>query len=145
MYFDYYQEKYFNTTKENKLEYLFKWQHQTLNRKNSEPLKQSRKTDLNFELSIGHSSTFLMPVKGNSMIGAGIKSGNLLMADSDKIPTNGDVVIAELKDGMTVKRYFRQGKKILLKSENPDYNQIELDSPDKVNIWGVVTYVIKNV
>ena len=98
--------------------------------------------DLNRYLIHHPAATFFVRVKGDSMIGAGIFCGDLLIVDRALTPTSGSIVIAALDGDLTVKR-FHQGKGgITLLSENPAYPPIPIDHDRDFAVWGVVTKAI---
>lgn len=100
------------------------------------------KIDLNQKLITNPTATFYVKVSGNSMIGADIFSGDVLVVDRSKRPGNNNIVIAVIDRDFTVKRLkIIKGKKYLA-PENDDYPPIELKPEMDVEIWGVVTYVI---
>lgn len=70
---------------------------------------------------------FMLEVKGESMIGAGINSGDYLIVESTPIANNGDIVIALIEDSSTVKRFYREDNRIILRPENPTMQDIVLD------------------
>ena len=72
---------------------------------------------------------FLLRVKGDSMIGAGILDGDLLAVHNTPEARNGQVVVARVEDEVTVKRLQRHrgGARISLLPENDDYAPIEVD------------------
>ena len=89
--------------------------------------------------------TFIIKVTGNSMINAGINSGDYLLVDRTIEPENGKIVIASINNNLIVKKiYFTKDITYLL-SENKNYEPIEVSSEDKLDIWGVVTSVIKSL
>jgi repressor LexA len=55
------------------------------------------------------------------MIGAGIMDGDVAVIIKQETAGNGDIVVAEIDDGYTLKRYFRENSRIRLQPENPDY------------------------
>lgn len=87
-------------------------------------------------------STFFVRVEGDSMTGASILSGDLLVIDRALTPQNGSIVVAFLNGEFTVKRFVKEGSRILLKPENPRYLPLDVTSYGDFQIWGVVTYVI---
>lgn len=100
--------------------------------------------DLN-ELIIQHpAATFFVRANGNSMLGAGIRSGDILVVDRSLTASNGKIVIALLNGEFTVKRLQvdPKGKGITLHSENEVYSPIEVPDESDFQVWGVVTYVI---
>lgn len=61
---------------------------------------------------------FVLKVRGDSMIDAGIFDGDLLVVRCQQTATNGDIVVARLGDEATVKRFFKEGDRIRLQPEN---------------------------
>ncbi|MBV9481395.1 MAG: translesion error-prone DNA polymerase V autoproteolytic subunit [Acidobacteria bacterium] len=101
--------------------------------------------DLNKKLITNKSATFLARAEGNSMQGAGIFSGDLLIVDRSLKPVSGKVVVASLNGELVVKRYgLRDGKPFLL-SENPSYAPIPLNEDHELVIWGVVVHCIHTI
>ena len=90
-------------------------------------------------------STFFLRASGDSMIGAGINSGDLLVVDRSAEPANGRIVIAALDGELTVKRLVRKCGRVILVPENPDYSPIDITDREYVHVWGVVAYVIHKV
>lgn len=101
-----------------------------------------RRLDLNEHLLLHPQATFFMRVKGDSMIGAGIHDGDLLIVDRSLEATSGRVVVAAIDGELTVKRLRRRGKHIVLQPENPAYSEITIGEDRTLDIWGVVAYVI---
>lgn len=104
-----------------------------------------KRLDLNEHLVLHPEATFFLRVKGNSMIGAGIHDGDLLVVDRSLEPSHGRVVIAALDGELTVKRLHQQHGKILLCADNPDYPAIAIRQGQELQIWGVVAHVIHKV
>jgi DNA polymerase V len=88
-------------------------------------------------------STFFVRAKGNSMIGAGIFDGDLLVVDKSLSPASGDIVIAVVDGDLTVKRLIKRGETITLKPENPRFKEIEFQDGQELQVWGVVTSTTK--
>src|SRR5476651_258539 len=88
-------------------------------------------------------STFFVRAKGNSMIGAGIFDGDLLVVDKSLTPSSGDIVIAVVDSELTVKRFVQRDGKVILKPENPRFKEIELKEGQELQVWGVVTSTVK--
>ena len=105
-----------------------------------------RKLDLN-EFLIKHpAATFFVRVEGDSMTGAGINSGDILIVDRAVEPADKKIVIANVNGELTVKRIRIYRGKAYLAAENPDFDPIELSGEDEeMDIWGVVTYVLHSV
>jgi DNA polymerase V len=100
------------------------------------------KLDLNTYLVQHPSATFFVRVAGDSMVGAGIHSGDLLVVDRALEPVLGRVVIAVVNGELTVKRLCKNGQRLLLLAENNSYHPLEINEHTEFQIWGVVTNVI---
>ncbi len=87
-------------------------------------------------------ATFFLRVQGDSMIGAGIHDGDLLIVDKSLEPRHGSIVIAEVHGELTVKRLHHKAGKIALLAENPAYRAIPICEESQLVIWGVVTEVV---
>ena len=62
---------------------------------------------------------FMLSVKGDSMINAGIFSGDYVLVQSTNTAENGDIVVALLEDEATIKRFYKENDCIRLQPENP--------------------------
>ncbi len=100
-----------------------------------------RKLDLN-ELIKHPEATFLVKVEGDSMINAGINSGDILVVDRAVEPSHNKIVVAYLNGELTVKRLKIENTKIYLVADNPDYKQIRITPLMDFEVRGVVTTVI---
>ncbi len=100
--------------------------------------------DLNEILIKNKVATFLVRALGDSMVEAGIFSGDILIIDKSITPANKNIVVAILNGEFTVKRFIKNGNKIFLQPENKKYRNIEISEEDDFKIWGVVTFVIHN-
>ena len=98
--------------------------------------------DLNDQLIRHPTSTFFLRVSGDSMTGAGIHDGDLLVVDRSLDPRPGRVVVAVLDGGFTLKRLMRHQGRLRLEAANPSYPPLDLQSCDDVQIWGVAIHVI---
>ena len=88
-------------------------------------------------------ATFFVRAKGNSMVGAGIFDGDLLVVDKSLTPSSGDIVIAIVDGDLTVKRLINRDGKVILKPENPRCKEIEFKEGQELQVWGVVTSTVK--
>ena len=86
-------------------------------------------------------STFLLRVKGNSMINAGIHEGDLVIVERKAEPKVNDIVVGILDGEYTLKRLKRDKGKYYLQAENPDYP--DLFAMDELQVAGVVRGVIR--
>ena len=101
--------------------------------------------DLNEYLIRHPAATFFVRVQGESMINAGIHSGDLLVVDRSLEPGNKKIVLAVLDGEFTVKRLVEKRGRLYLYPENPDYTPVEITEEKSFEVWGVVTAVIHEV
>jgi len=101
--------------------------------------------DLN-KMMIDHpAATFFVKVKGDSMMNASISDGDILVVDRALNIQKDSIVIAFLDGEFVVKRLSKDKKGVFLIPENPKYKPIKITSDMDFKIWGIVTYVIKNL
>ncbi|MGZ3597692.1 MAG: transcriptional repressor LexA [Syntrophales bacterium] len=86
-------------------------------------------------------ASFLLTVSGDSMIGAGIMAGDLVIVEKDREPRSGDIVIAEVDGEWTIKYFRKEGRNTILEAANPNYKTIRPKS--QLHIGGVVAAVIR--
>lgn len=86
-------------------------------------------------------ATFLLRVKGESMLGAGINDGDLVIVERGKEPKVHDIVVGVLDGAYTLKRLRKDKGKYYLQAENPDYP--DLYAMDELQVAGVVRGVIR--
>jgi repressor LexA len=92
----------------------------------------------------GGGRRYLLRVVGQSMVGARIEDGDLLVVEEDEAPPDGAVIVALLWDGeeVTVKRIYREeGNRVRLRPENGDHEELVLPAED-VRVQGRVFYVL---
>lgn len=97
--------------------------------------------DLNQLCITKPAATYFVRAAGDSMKGAGIQNGDLLVVDRSLTARHGDTVIASIDGEFTVKR-LQLTPGIALLPANPDYPPINLQAEQLLEIFGVVTYVI---
>ena len=92
-------------------------------------------------------SSYALTVRGDSMIGAGIQDGDIVVVRPRRdAPANGTIVVARMENDatgeseVTVKRFFRDGTRVRLQPENPS---LEPTYPKQLQLEGVVTAVIR--
>jgi DNA polymerase V len=96
------------------------------------------------ELLIQHpASTFYVRLAGDSMQGAGLYDGDILVVDRSLEPQHADIVIAVLNGELTVKRLFKQGTLVQLRPAYHRYPIITVTPDQELMIWGVVTGSIR--
>jgi DNA polymerase V len=110
----------------------------------ADDFKETR-ISLDRELVKNKEATFYARVSGDSMVGAGLEDGDLLVIDRSKNPENGKIAICLIDGEFTVKRIKKEKNKLYLMAENKKYKPIELKEENELIIWGVVEYVIKKV
>jgi SOS regulatory protein LexA len=86
-------------------------------------------------------ATFLLKVSGDSMSGAGILPGDMVIVDKGQTPKSGDIVIAEVDGAWTMKYLKKKGESVTLLPANPNYKPISPKS--ELKIAGVVTAVVR--
>ncbi|MDB0031509.1 translesion error-prone DNA polymerase V autoproteolytic subunit [Opitutales bacterium] len=101
--------------------------------------------DLNTHLIREPSATFFVRANGESMIGAGIHDGDLLVVDRSAQAKDGKVVIVALNGELTVKRFRKDKGQSWLMPENSKFQPILLKEEDDTHLWGVVTSVIHSL
>jgi DNA polymerase V len=101
--------------------------------------------DLNQYLITHPTATFFVRVTGESMLKAGIHSGDMLIVDRSLEPVDGKVVIAVLDGELTVKRLLRRDGKLQLVAEHDAYPPLDIEAAQTLDIWGVVTHVIHSL
>lgn len=86
-------------------------------------------------------ASFLLRVTGDSMIGAGIMDGDLVIVERGRLPKNGDIVLAEVDGEWTMKYFRRKGGNVILEAANPAYPVIY--PKDELKIGGVITASVR--
>lgn len=101
--------------------------------------------DLNKELIKHPYSTFYGRVRGDSMIGAGLNDGDLLIIDKSLEPQDGKIAVCFIDGEFTVKRIKLDKDSLWLMPENKKYKALKVTEDNEFIIWGVVTSVIKRM
>lgn len=102
-----------------------------------------RRLSLDEHLVPNKDSTFLVRARGNSMVGAGIFDGDLMIVDKSLDAQFGDIVVAVVDGEFTVKYLAQRNGVIYLKPANARHLDIEFKDGQELVIWGVVTSAIK--
>lgn len=103
------------------------------------------KIDLNKLLVKNKPATYLVRVTGDSMIGAAICDGDILVVDASLRPRQNQIVVACLDGEFLVKRWCTEKNGTYLKSENPSYAPRYIHPDDDFSIFGLVTGVVRQV
>jgi DNA polymerase V len=90
-------------------------------------------------------ATFYARVSGESMQGAGLDDGDLLVIDRSLEPVDNKIAVCFIDGEFTVKRLKVTKDEVLLIPENPKYQSIKVTEENELIIWGVVTYVVKKL
>jgi repressor LexA len=92
----------------------------------------------------GRGDSFVLQVRGDSMIEAGILSGDYVVVQRQSSANTGEIVVAGIPEGeATIKRFFPQGARVILKPENSFMEPMEFAAADVV-IFGRVISVLRN-
>ncbi len=101
--------------------------------------------DLN-RLCVRHpQATYFVRARGESMLGAGIADGDILVVDRSVQARNGDVIIAAIEGEFTVKRLEKTAAGVRLLPENPAFSPIAITPDSGAEFFGVVTFVVKDL
>ncbi len=103
---------------------------------------KEKKLDLNELLIKQLEATFFVKASGDSIIGAGIHDGDVLIVDRSITASDGRIVTAVLNGELTVKRFKLLGRTAQLHLENSKYSPITLREGDSISFWGSVRNVI---
>ena len=108
------------------------------------PADDYRESELDInELVIAHpDATFYVRVSGDSMEGAGIFEGDVLVVDRALDARNNTIIVALVNGEFTVKRLTMSGDTIFLMPENPHYEPLPITEEMEFRVWGIATYVI---
>ncbi|MBF7144675.1 MULTISPECIES: LexA family protein [Pseudomonas] len=87
---------------------------------------------------------YLVKIEGDSMNGAGLFTGDLVIVDRGREARHGDIVIAALNGEPVCKRLHHKGRELILQSENAAYPARYILESDEMTIWGVVRYSVRD-
>jgi DNA polymerase V len=90
-------------------------------------------------------ATFYAKVSGQSMVGAGIDDGDLLVVDKSLEPQHNSIAVCFIDGEFTVKRLKVSGGDVYLQPENSTYDPIKITEGNDFLVWGIVTHVIKKL
>ncbi|PQA79210.1 MAG: peptidase [Curvibacter sp.] len=103
----------------------------------------AERLDLSALLVPNPQATFFMRASGVSMVNLGISDQDILVVNKSKRPRHGQIVVASIDGEFTVKKLFKKAGRTKLVAGNPTYPDIVLKEEQILQIWGVVTSVIK--
>jgi len=99
--------------------------------------------DLNDYMVRNAPATFYVRVSGESMSGAGIFDGDILVVDKSISAMDGDIVIASVDGEFTVKQLRKRGGLVTLEPSNPKFKPIVFTHEMELVVWGVVTGMVR--
>lgn len=106
---------------------------------------EDKRLDINDYLIRNPVSTFFFSVEGDSMQGAEIFDGDILVVDKSIRPVHGHIVVAFVNGERLVKRLYRRGSRVALLADNPAYPSLEIHEGIDLEIWGVVVGKFKRL
>jgi repressor LexA len=93
------------------------------------------------QMLTGKKTAYVLQVKGSSMIEDGILDGDYVVIEKTEVANNGDIVVALVDDNLaTLKRYHKEGDKVILKPAN---SQMEPIYPNNLRIQGIVVSLVR--
>ena len=93
---------------------------------------------------LSRNQSFMLKVKGESMINVGIFDGDMILVEQTNVASNGDIVVALLEDSATVKTFYRESNgSIRLQPENDFMDPIMVEEGDSCQILGKVFGVFR--
>lgn len=101
--------------------------------------------DLQKELIEHPSATFFVRVKGDSMIGDGIHSGDTLIVDRSLPARHNAIIVAVVNGHFVVKRLIKTPRGVLLCAANKRFRPMTITTDTSFEVWGVVTTIIHRV
>lgn len=106
---------------------------------------EDKRLDINDYLIRNPVSTFFFSVEGDSMQGAEIFDGDILVVDKSIRPVHGHIVVAFVNGERLVKRLYRRVSRVALLAENPAFPTLEIHEGIDLEIWGVVVGKFKRL
>jgi len=106
---------------------------------------KSEKISLDVALVKNKETTFYARVKGESMIDADMDEGDILVIDKSLEPTDGKIAVCMVDGEFTVKRIKMDKSCVWLIPYNKNFRPIRITEENDFMVWGIVTYIIKQV
>lgn len=104
-----------------------------------------KRIDLNDALVRHPQATFMMRTAGGAMTDAGIDDGDVLIVDRALAPHHGNVIVAVVEGELICRRLFNQAGVVRLEAAASGHGDIAVGEGAQLEVWGVVTTVIKSV
>lgn len=102
-----------------------------------------KRVSLDEDFELDNPSTFMFKVSGDSMVNAGIFDGDTVIIRKTASANDGDIVLAFIDNGFTLKRFRKKGTKVWLQPENPDYPDIIPE--ETLTIFGVASGIARKL
>lgn len=90
-------------------------------------------------------ATFYLRVSGLSMVNAGVHEKDILVVDRSLTARHGDIVVAQVNEEFTVKRFYCRAGEIQLHPENDQFEVINISNDDQFSIFGVVSGIVRQL
>jgi len=108
-----------------------------------------KRIDLNDAFIRHPEATYVMRAAGDAMRDAGIDSGDVLLVDRAINPAHGHIVVAIVDGELICRRLWKHEDRgrihVRLQPAHPDYRDITIGADDEIEVWGVVTTVVKSL
>ena len=105
--------------------------------------ERSQDIDIISMLCPNPEASYLIRVSGDSMIDAGVLSGDIVIVDKSKRnPSSHEIAMCELNGEYTLKHFILEEGQGWLVPANPEYPRIRINPEDDFSVWGTVTYII---
>jgi repressor LexA len=86
---------------------------------------------------------FALKVQGDSMVGAGIMDGDTAVIEQTETAQNGEIVVVQVDESTTLKRFYQEASRIRLQPENAEYKPI-YSSPENIRILGRLIHIFRS-
>ena len=103
------------------------------------------KISLDVALVKNKETTFYARIKGESMIDADMEEGDILVIDKSLEPTDGKIAVCMVDGEFTVKKIRIDKNCVWLVPYNKNFKPIKITEDNDFMVWGIVTYIIKQV
>ena len=101
--------------------------------------------DLNHYVIKNPASTFYARIVGDSMEGAGISDGDIVVIDKSLEPKDGNIAVCFIDGEFTLKRILLDKGHLWLQPANPKFKPIEITEENHFLVWGIVTHIVKQL
>jgi repressor LexA len=86
---------------------------------------------------------FALRVQGDSMTGAGILDGDIAIIKQTNMAQNGEIVVVQVDESTTLKRFYQESLRVKLQPENPAYQPI-FSNLENIRILGLLVYLVRS-